>query len=56
VTVSGVPIVAEYKYLGVILTKTLSPSRQLDRVAEKLAKFQRMSFIVGAHKDPPHII
>lgn len=56
VAVSGVTIVTEYKYLGVILTKTLSPTRNLQRVADKLVKFQKMSFILRAHKAPPHII
>ncbi len=47
---------AEYKYLGVLLTKTLSPYHHLQRVADKLAKFQKISFILRAHKAPPHIV
>ncbi len=34
--IQGVPIVADYKYLGVVLNKTLTPNLQLDRMTEKL--------------------
>ncbi len=47
--IEGIPIVQHYKYLGIILNKMLSPSNHLTAFANKLAKFQQMSFILLAH-------
>jgi hypothetical protein len=55
-SLSGVPFVAQYKYLGVILNKTLQPIAHLAHLQEKLTKFQRMSFILRAHRAPVHIL
>ncbi len=47
--IEGILIVQHYKYLGIILNKILSPSNHLTALANKLAKFQRMSLILRAH-------
>ena len=54
-TVADVPIVATYKYLGVHLQKNLQPTVHLEYLREKLARFQKMTFILRAHNAPQSV-
>jgi hypothetical protein len=54
--IAGVPLVQSYKYLGIHLTKNLQPGVHLQHLRDKLVKFQKMSFILRAHRAPPHLM
>jgi hypothetical protein len=41
-----IPYVENYKYLGVCISKNLKISVQLEKIEEKLKKYEKMSFIL----------
>jgi hypothetical protein len=55
-SVCDIPIVAEYKYLGAVLSKNLSSPVNLERLSQKIKSFECMTFILRKQGAPANII
>lgn len=44
--INGIPLVESYKYLGITLDKSLSPAPHLEKLKNKIQKYDKLAIIL----------